>query len=66
MSAKAEGVGEGSGDHGLAGNIGHIIQVTFGVGMFKVNSWWYDAMLDGHYAKGCLSGTSATDKMTGH
>ena len=56
MTTEAEGVGKGDVNRGMAGNIGYIIQVAFGVGVGEIYRWRYNTIPYSIYADSRLTG----------
>ena len=66
MAAEAEGVGHGDVDLRLAGGVGDVVEVAFGVGVLVVGGGWEDVVADGEDAGDEFDGAGGGDEVAHH
>ena len=66
MPTKAEGIGERPIYIRLSSLVGHVVEITFEVGMGEIYRWGNDTVLNGKDAYRCLDGSGGTQKMAHH
>ncbi len=66
MAAEAKGIGKGDFNRGMAGYMGYIIQIAFGIGVGEIYRWRYDAILYSLYAYSRLDSTGTTYQVACH